>query len=72
MPLAGGPDSENSHDLLPKLIKSQTGLVSVLSLAIFPSTKGQGIDSELRMRRKEEGFGGWSSRKSPQKAESGS
>lgn len=26
--LAGGPDSENSHDLLPKLMEPQTGLMS--------------------------------------------
>lgn len=48
MPLAGGPDSENSHDLLPKLIKLQIGLVSVLSLATFLSEEGQGwLDLEL-------------------------
>lgn len=27
--LAGGPDSENSHDLLPKLMEPQTGLMSL-------------------------------------------
>lgn len=46
--LAGGPDSENSHDLLPKLMEPQTGThVSVSSSATFPREEGPGPDTGL-------------------------
>lgn len=60
--LAGGPDSENSHDLLPKLMETQTGPMSPFRhRPHFQSGWGwgsSGPDRGLRVRLQEEESGG--------------